>query len=256
MKTAQAVVEASPLREWNADLAGRNAAEVVAWAVAQFGEGLVAACSFSIEDAVVLHLLAEAMERPQVFALDTGRLPEETYQAAEALRQRYGVRIEWYFPEAAAVERLLREKGAYSFRDSLDNRHECCHLRKVEPLARALAGRSAWLTGLRRAQSITRAALDTVESDEAHGGTAKVSPLADWTSEQVWAFAAEHDVPVHPLHRQGYPSIGCAPCTRAVRPGEPERAGRWWWELPEHKECGLHPARLQDRGTIAKDAAI
>lgn len=223
-----------------AELASAGAEEVVAWAVEAFGDGLVAACSFSVEDAVVAELWRR-LAPPRLFALDTGRMPEETYQAAEAFAARYGP-IEWYFPAAAAVEELLRAKGAYSFRDSLDNRHECCGIRKVEPLRRALAGRAAWLTGLRGGQSVTRAGTPKVEWDAAHG-LAKLNPLADWTGEQVWQFAELHGVPIHPLHRQGYPSIGCAPCTRAVRPGEDERAGRWWWEAAEHKECGLHPAR-------------
>ncbi len=244
------------LLELNVNLTGRDPLEVVAWAVDRYGDGLVLACSFSVEDAVVVHLLAQCTARPQVFALDTGRLPEETYQAAEALRVRYGLAIDWYSPDTAAVEALMRAKGAHSFRCSLQDRHECCRVRKVEPLQRALAGRAAWLTGLRRTQSVTRAGLSLVEVDELHGGIAKISPLRDWSAEQVWAFARAYEVPVHPLHQKGYPSIGCAPCTRAVRAGEPERAGRWWWELPEHKECGLHPARLRDRGTIAKDATI
>ncbi len=225
---------------WNAVLEGRDPAAVVAWAAQTFGDGLALACSFSLEDAVVAHLLCQSTAQPRIFALDTGRLPEETYLAAERLAARYGVAIEWYFPQAGAVEALVREKGAYSFRSSLADRHECCRIRKVEPLARALAGRTAWLTGLRRAQSVTREAIATVELDPAHGGLVKVNPLAGWTSAQVWDFARAQDVPVHPLHRAGYPSIGCAPCTRAVQPGEDARAGRWWWERAEHKECGLH----------------
>lgn len=226
-----------------AELSGAEPVAVVGWAVETFGDGLVLACSFSVEDAVVVHLLKQFTDTPRVFALDTGRLPEETYRAAEALAHKYGLAIEWYFPRAEAVERLLREKGAFSFFDSLDNRHECCGIRKVEPLARALAGRSAWLTGLRRGQGVTRETIAVVERDAAHGGIAKINPLAAWSREQVMAFATAEGVPVHPLHRQGYPSIGCAPCTRAVQPGELERAGRWWWEDPAHKECGLHPVQ-------------
>lgn len=225
---------------WNRALATASPAEVAAWAAETFGAGLVVACSFSREDAVVIDLLSQSLSPVPVFALDTGRLPEETYQAAGALAARYRLELEWYFPEAQAVERLLRSKGAYSFRESLENRHECCRIRKVEPLARALAGRAAWVTGLRRGQSVTREALDVVEFDEAHGGLPKVNPLASWTAEQVDEYA-RRGVPIHPLHRQGYPSIGCAPCTRPIQIGENERAGRWWWESPEHKECGLHP---------------
>lgn len=233
---------------WNRELATASPAEVAAWAAETFGDGLVVACSFSREDAVVVDLLSRSLSPVPVFALDTGRLPEETYQAAGALAAKYGLSIEWYFPEAQAVEQLLRQKGAYSFRESLENRHECCRIRKVEPLARALAARSAWVTGLRRDQSVTRETIDVVELDEAHGGIAKVNPLASWRGDQAAEYAASHGVPVHPLHQQGYPSIGCAPCTRAIQSGESERAGRWWWESPEHKECGLHPVADRSRG--------
>lgn len=202
------------------------------------------ACSFSAEDLVVLDLLREVSPAlrgtVRVFALDTGRLNEETYEAAEAVRVRYGVPIEWHFPERAAVERLERDKGLYSFRDSLENRHECCRIRKVEPLGRALRGLAGWITGLRREQSVTRTELAPIEVDEAHGGILKINPLLDWTWEQVWAYVQEKRLPLNRLHLQGYPSIGCAPCTRAVAPGEHSRSGRWWWEDPEHKECGLH----------------
>jgi phosphoadenosine phosphosulfate reductase len=213
-------------------------AAIVAWAAREFGDGLVLACSFSLEDAVVVDLWSR-VGRPRVFALDTGRLPEESYRAAESLAARYDLAIEWYFPAAAAVEGLLRAKGPFSFYASLADRRECCAVRKVEPLRRALAGRRAWLTGMRREQAASRAGLDPVAWDADHG-LVKVSPLAAWSRAQVDAYAAEHGVPVHPLHRRGYPSIGCAPCTRPVAPGQDERAGRWWWEAPEHKECGLH----------------
>lgn len=223
---------------WAETLATATPGEIVAWAAREFGAGLTLACSFSLEDAVVVDLWARVAQ-PRVFALDTGRLPEETFTAAEALARRYDLRIEWYHPEAASVEHLLATKGPLSFRDSLANRHECCRIRKVEPLARALDGRAAWLTGLRRDQSTTRAGIDAVEWDASHA-LPKVNPLVAWTRADVEAYAAEHGVPVHPLHRQGYPSIGCAPCTRAVADGQHERSGRWWWEAPEHKECGLH----------------
>jgi phosphoadenosine phosphosulfate reductase len=165
---------------------------------------------------------------------------DETYLTAERVRMKYDVEIQWVFPQREAVETLIRGKGLYSFRDSLDNRHECCGIRKVEPLGRALAGLDAWITGLRRDQSVTRTGGAEVELDAAHGGITKVNPLIGWSWEQVRAYAKEHAVPVHPLHDRGFPSIGCAPCTRAVKEGEHPRAGRWWWEDPENKECGLH----------------
>ncbi len=219
---------------------GASPEEVLRLGLEYAGEPVALACSFSLEDVVVLHMLKGLVPEPRVFALDTGRLPEETYEMAETVRMRYGVRIEWFFPDRRAVERLEREKGLFSFRDSLENRHECCRIRKVEPLARALRGLSGWITGLRREQSVTRSDVRPLEIDRVHGGIVKINPLAEWTWEDVWGYAERNGVPVHKLHRRGYPSIGCAPCTRAVRPGEHPRAGRWWWERPEHKECGLH----------------
>ena len=198
------------------------------------------ACSFSVEDVVLIDILHKVASEVRVFALDTGRLNEETYEVAEALRERYGIAIDWYFPERQAVEQLERDKGLFSFRASLDNRHECCRIRKVEPLRRALAGKAGWITGLRRAQSVTRTELADIELDQANGGLLKINPLLNWSDEQVWEYAKEHNLPLNRLHQQGYPSIGCAPCTRPIREGEHPRAGRWWWENPEHKECGLH----------------
>lgn len=198
------------------------------------------ACSFSVEDVAIVDMALEAGLPLGIFALDTGRLNEETYETAEALTERYGVKIRWFFPERAAVEQLEREKGLFSFRESLANRLECCRIRKVEPLQRALADLAGWVTGLRREQAQTRAQVPALEIDEAHGGILKINPLVAWTHEQLWAYADKRRIPVNRLHRQGYPSIGCAPCTRAVQPGEHPRAGRWWWENPENKECGLH----------------
>jgi len=198
------------------------------------------ACSFSVEDVVIIDLI-HSLDLPiGVFAIDTGRLNEETYEVADALTDRYRISIDWYFPKNDAVECLLQAKGPFSFRESLANRQECCRVRKVEPLGRALQGLAGWVTGLRREQSVTRTELAPIEVDATNGAILKINPLLNWSSEQVWDYAKEHGVPVNRLHRQGYPSIGCAPCTRAVQPGEDERAGRWWWENPENKECGLH----------------
>jgi phosphoadenosine phosphosulfate reductase len=198
------------------------------------------ACSFSVEDVVVIDLIRELNLPIGIFALDTGRLNEETYEVAEAVRERYGVSIDWHFPERAAVEKLEREKGLFSFRTSLENRHECCRIRKVEPLGRALAGLAGWVTGMRREQSVTRAEIAPIEIDAAHGGILKINPLVSWTEAEVWAYAEKRRIPLNRLHKLGYPSIGCAPCTRAIKAGEHPRAGRWWWEDPENKECGLH----------------
>ncbi len=230
-----------------ARLRGAAPGEVVAWGIESFGRKLTIASSFSVEDCVIIDLAVKANRARQaspsevrVFALDTGRLPDETYLTAERVRMKYDIEIDWFYPRHDAVETLLRTKGLYSFRDSLDNRHECCGIRKVEPLARALANVEAWMTGLRNEQSVTRTDTPEVEVDDAHGGITKLNPLVRWTMEQVRAYAKEHRVPVHPMHDRGYPSIGCAPCTRAIQPGEHPRSGRWWWEDPENKECGLH----------------
>jgi phosphoadenosine phosphosulfate reductase len=198
------------------------------------------ACSFSLEDVAVIHIAHQAGIDLGVFAIDTGRLHEETYEVAEALRERYRLRIDWYFPRHESVEQLERNKGLFSFRESLENRHECCHIRKVEPLSRALAGLSGWVTGMRREQSVTRGDLRAVEQDGLNGGILKINPLIDWNETQLLEYVEKERLPVNRLFRQGFRSIGCAPCTRAVQPGEDARAGRWWWENPEHKECGLH----------------
>ncbi len=226
-----------------ARLSGADAGAILRWAIERFGRRLAIASSFSIEDCVAIDVAHAIDSGVRVFALDTGRLPDETYMTAERVRAKYGTEIEWQFPEREAVERLERTKGLYSFRDSLDERHECCGIRKVVPLGRALADLDAWVTGLRREQSVTRTDTPEVELDAGHAGLAKVNPIIGWTTEQVRAYATERRVPIHPLHDRGYPSIGCAPCTRAVGPGEHPRAGRWWWENPENKECGLHPVR-------------
>lgn len=226
-----------------ARLAGAPPQDILRFAIDRFGARLAIACSFSIEDCVVLDM-AHAIDRSvRVFALDTGRLPDETYLTAERVRAKYGTEIEWQFPDRIAVEQLVRQKGLYSFRDSLDDRHECCGIRKVAPLGRALTGLAAWVTGLRREQSVTRTGASELELDADHGGILKVNPLIGWTSDDVRRYATERRVPIHPLHDRGFPSIGCAPCTRAVAPGEHPRAGRWWWENPENKECGLHPVK-------------
>ena len=214
--------------------------EVLAWAVQTFGEGVALASSFGAEDVVLIDLLARVTPRPRVFAIDTGRLHGATYEVMEAVRARYGIEIESYFPDRTAVEELERAEGFFSFRQSLAARHACCRVRKVEPLNRALSGLEAWVTGLRREQSVTRTEVRVLERDEAHGGIAKLNPLVNWTGEQVWGHIRKYGVPYNRLHEEGYPSIGCEPCTRAVAPGEHARAGRWWWEAPEQKECGLH----------------
>jgi phosphoadenosine phosphosulfate reductase len=218
-----------------------DAEEVLAFALRSLGrDRLAIASSFGAEDVVLIDLLASLEPRPRVFTLDTGRLPQETYDLMDQVRRRYSIEVEVYFPQAEPVEEMVRTKGLNLFYESTENRISCCHIRKVEPLARALATVDGWVTGLRRDQIATRVETAKISLDEQHGGIWKVAPLADWSSERVWAYIREHDLPYNALHDRGYPSIGCAPCTRAVEPGEDERAGRWWWERPEERECGIH----------------
>ena len=228
------------LKEINRKFEKASAEETLRWALENFSPNIALASSFGIEDAVLIDLLVKLDPKIRVFTLDTGRLNEETYEVMEQIRQKYKISVESYFPEAAKVEALERQKGFYSFRESVDNRKECCGIRKVEPLKRALKGLEAWITGLRRDQSVTRVGVEKVELDQAHLGIVKINPLADWTNEAVWGAIKKNSIPYNKLHDLGYPSIGCAPCTRAIKPGEDIRSGRWWWENPEHKECGLH----------------
>lgn len=197
------------------------------------------ASSFGAEDMVLVDLVARHRMDVSVFTLDTGRLPEETHALMEKVRERYGLRVEVYAPAAAQVEELVRAQGTNGFYRDVENRKSCCHVRKVLPLRRALAGKRAWVTGLRRAQSPTRGEVE-IEGFDADHGLAKVNPLAYWSDADVWDYIRANSVPYNELHDKGYASIGCAPCTRAITRGEDQRAGRWWWESPESKECGLH----------------
>ncbi len=222
------------------ELESKDASAVLRWAIEAFFPKIGFASSFGAEDVVVIDLIAKINPKTTIFTLDTGRLHEETYDVMERIRQKYGVIITSFFPDKAAVEKLEREKGFYSFRQSIENRKECCGIRKVEPLNRALGQLDAWITGLRREQAVTRVALPKAEVDAAHRNMAKINPIAEWTTEQVWDYIKKNNVPYNKLHDMNFPSIGCSPCTRAIKPGEDIRAGRWWWELPEQKECGLH----------------
>ena len=195
--------------------------------------------SYGAEDMVLTDLIAKHFPGIEIFSLDTGRLPEETYRLMKAVTERYAIRAKVYFPESRDVEKYLAQHGPNGFYDSIEQRKECCRIRKVEPLKRALAGKRAWITGLRREQAPTRKDLTTSELDR-DNGLQKFNPLLDWTHADVWNYIRSFDVPYNALHDKGYPSIGCAPCTRAVAQDEDIRAGRWWWEDPATKECGLH----------------
>ena len=224
----------------NRDFASSTPQDILRWAVESYGDGLTLASSFGAEDVVLIDMLSRITENPRVFVLDTGRLHQETYDVIDNVRKRYCIEIETFFPQTDAVERLLTTKGPNSFRESVCNRRECCFIRKVEPLNRALSLADAWVTGLRRSQSVTRADLQHIEIDGNHRQILKINPLLSWSEDEVWEYIKSHDVPYNALHDIGFPSIGCQPCTRAIQPNEDLRAGRWWWEMPEHKECGLH----------------
>lgn len=216
------------------DLAGR-----IAVIDAALSGRIVFTTSFGIEDQALTHALAVARSRAEIVTLDTGRLYPETYDVWVETEAAYGIRIRAHAPERAAEEAFVRTSGINGFRHSVAARQACCGFRKVEPLGRALDGAAGWLTGLRAGQSADRAATPLAAFDEARG-LLKLNPLADWTRDAVARFVHENFVPYNVLHDRGFPSVGCAPCTRAVRIGEPERAGRWWWEQETKKECGLH----------------
>ena len=224
-------------------LESKSPQDVLRWAVETFGNKVALASSFGAEDVAIIDMLVKSTPTPRIFTLDTGRLNQETYDVMDKIREKYKVAIEVMFPKSEAVEAMVREKGLNLFYHSIENRKLCCGIRKVEPLNRALATVDAWITGLRRDQVVTRAGVSKVAIDNDHGGIAKINPLVDWTWEQTLAYVKRNGVPYNVLHDQGYPSIGCAPCTRAIKPGEDFRAGRWWWEQPEQKECGLHVSK-------------
>jgi phosphoadenosine phosphosulfate reductase len=230
-----------PFEQAAARLAGAEPQEVLEWGLRTFGEACGIAFS-GAEDVALVHMATRVGLPFSVFCLDTGRLHPETYQFIDQVRQKLGVEIALFSPQAEALQAFVRTKGLFSFYE--DGHKECCGIRKVEPLRRALSGRPAWVTGQRKDQSVTRLELAKVHVDEnfqgSKGALVKLNPLADWSSARVWEYIKDHDLPYNALHDQGFWSIGCAPCTRPVRPGEHERAGRWWWEAETKRECGLH----------------
>lgn len=226
-------------KDFRNELRGLDAAGILKWATAKFGPRVALATSFGAEDQVLTDLWAGLGKPARLFTLDTGRLFQETYDVMHAVTKRYGLQCEVYAPDAGELAQLIEAEGPNLFFESVEKRKACCAVRKTKPLARALANLDAWITGLRRDQSVTRTEIESIEWDDAHG-LYKISPLYDWSEDQVWAYIREYSVPYNALHDRGFRSIGCAPCTRAVAPGEDVRGGRWWWEQPEHRECGLH----------------
>ena len=213
------------------------ASEILSWAADTYGDGFAVSTSFQSEGMVIVDMLAKLVKHPRVLTLDTGRLPAETYQMIETVHDRYGIRVEMVYPDAAELESMVARHGPNLFYRETALRMLCCNIRKVRPLDRKLRELKAWAVGLRRSQNDSRADVPKVDTGAA---PIKISPLADWTSEQVDDYIRRHEVPRHPLYGRGYTSIGCDPCTRAVEAGESERAGRWWWEQDADKECGIH----------------
>ncbi|WP_394344167.1 phosphoadenylyl-sulfate reductase [Sphingobacterium hotanense] len=227
------------IEQLKSDLAGLDAREILTYVNARFGEEAIFSTSFGIEDQVITHLLSEINATTRVFTLDTGRLFPETYYVWNRTLDIYKLPIQAYYPRTEAVEELISTKGPSSFYESTENRKECCFIRKIEPLKRAIKGYKVWITGIRAEQSENRDHMEFIEWDEGNQ-IIKVHPLFNWTLEMVETFLKVNFVPYNPLHDKGFPSIGCQPCTRAIAAGEDFRAGRWWWEDKSKKECGLH----------------
>ncbi len=213
--------------------------EILTYFLESYRGEIALATSFGAEDQLLTHICLSIDPRCEIFTLDTGRLPEETYRVWERTERRYGIKIKPLVPERESLERLVAEQGINGFYESVERRKRCCEVRKIEPLGRALEGKRGWITGLRREQSVTRSGMKVVEFDERFG-LIKINPLLEWSTQRVWEALRNDAIPYNELHDRGYPSIGCAPCTRAVTSGDDIRAGRWWWERPEQKECGLH----------------
>ncbi|MEI6222095.1 MAG: phosphoadenylyl-sulfate reductase [bacterium] len=224
------------------DFESLSAQELLQWAVTTYGERVGLASSFGAEDVVLIDMLCKITPNPTIFTLDTGRLNQETYNLMDEIRTKYKINFTVLFPKHDAVEDMVRKHGMNLFYETVENRKLCCGVRKIEPLKRGLASLDAWITGLRKEQTQNRNQILKVEDDIANGGIKKLNPLADWTEQQVQDYIKKNGVPYNVLHDRGYPSIGCECCTRAVKPGEDPRAGRWWWENADDgkKECGLH----------------
>jgi phosphoadenosine phosphosulfate reductase len=223
-----------------------GARELLASAVRQYGK-VVYSNSLGAEAMVLTDLIWTSVPEIDIFSIDTGRLHQETYDLLDKLEHRYRRRVRMVYPDSQSLEQLTSAQGSNGFYKSLDARHACCGVRKVEPFKRAIAGYSAWVTGVRREQSVSRARIKSTEWDGEYG-LQKVSPLLDWSEEHVWQYIRARHLPYNSLHDRGYPSIGCHPCTRAIQPGESRRAGRWWWERAESRECGLHPREREAVG--------
>jgi len=220
----------------------QTAEQVLGWALGKYGARIALSNSLQTEDMVVLDIAWRIAPKVRVFTLDTGRIHQETYDMMDRVREHYGIKLEVLFPDAAEVQAMVEAKGLNLFYESVENRHECCGVRKVKPLQKILRGLDAWVTGLRRDQWASRTSIQKIEVDAANGGIIKFNPIADWSQEMLDEYVKAQNVPRHALYSKGFTSIGCLPCTRPTKPGENPRAGRWWWESDLQKECGLHVA--------------
>jgi len=227
------------IEQLNLQFEGKSPEEVLSYFLAEYKGKIALSSSLSIEDQVLTDLIVKIDKEARIFTLDTGRLFPETYSLIERTNTKYDIKLEVFFPDYKEVEKLVKTEGINLFYNGIDHRKACCRVRKLEPLKRAFEGLDIWICGLRKEQSVTRQGVQLVEWDEGNQ-LIKLNPLIHFTEEEVWNYIKTHKVPYNKLHDQGFPSIGCQPCTRAIEPGEDIRAGRWWWENPEHKECGLH----------------
>lgn len=233
------MIDESIIKSWNKEFDKQSPDKVLQYFLEHFKGKIALSSSLGLEDQVLTKMVIAIDPSTKIFTLDTGRLFSETYELIDRTSSRFKKKIEVYFPDAVKVEKMVNEKGVNLFYESIENRKLCCHLRKIEPLSRALNGMEAWITGLRQEQSVTRNSLRMIEWDK-NNNLLKINPLINWTEEEVNEYIKSGNIPVNPLHKQGFASIGCQPCTRAIEIGEDIRAGRWWWENPETKECGLH----------------
>ncbi len=223
----------------NKSFASENPENILRCFIGGLGEKIALSSSLGPEDQVLTDIMMKIDKQSQIFTLDTGRLFSETYNLIDKTNMHYGIKIKVFFPDSKLVQEMVENEGINLFYDSIEKRKKCCYVRKLEPLSRAFTGLEAWICGLRREQSVTRQAMQLIEWDEANK-LMKINPLIDWTEKQVWDYINKNNVPYNKLHDNGFPSIGCQPCTRRVEAGNDARSGRWWWESPEHRECGLH----------------
>jgi phosphoadenosine phosphosulfate reductase len=227
------------IEQLNQRFEGKTPQEVIAFFLAEFKGKIALSSSLGIEDQLLTDLVVKIDKQTRIFTLDTGRLFPETYSLIDKTNMKYNIQLEVFFPKHEAVEAMVKKEGINLFYAGIDQRKQCCYVRKMEPLKRAFQGLEVWICGLRREQSVTRKDMQLVEWDD-NNQLIKLNPLINFTEQEVWDYIKANNVPYNKLHDKGFPSIGCQPCTRAIEPGEDVRAGRWWWENPEHKECGLH----------------